>query len=148
MLRKIYFRYNIIGADTYNFIRVIVFQWKPENNFAPIAGDVLLDGSSATIDFTSQYNHDKRSLYKIMYDKVHRTVGDGSQTSLTNYPYTTDYTHYVKKTLIVPNKQLQYNGASSTSGQNQIYILTVSDSSVSLPHPQMSYTMKVLFTDS
>lgn len=148
MLRKIYLRWNATGGDTYNFLRFIVFQWKPDNSVGPTATDILLNGSSGFVDFTSQYNHDKRALFKIMYDKVIMTVGDGSQTALTAYPYQSNFLHYNKKTLIVPNKQLQYDAASATQGQNQIYVLTVSDSAVALPHPTISYTMKILFTDS
>lgn len=148
MLRKIYFRYNVIGGDTYNYLRIMVFQWKAENIAAPIASDILLIGSSGVPDFTSQYNHDKRSLYKVMYDKVLITIGDGSQTALSTYPYASNYSQYHKKTLIVPNKQLQYVGASATQGQNQIYVMTLSDSGLPAPHPAMSYTMKILFTDS
>lgn len=147
MLKKIYLRWNLVGYDTYNFVRFMVFQWKPDNLISPIPGDILLPGSSGAIDFTSQYNHDKRQMYKIMYDKVLTTVGDGSQTSLTVYPYQSNFIHYNKKTLIIPNKQLQYDGGSSTIGTNQIYVMAVSDSLVPT-HPLVSYTMKILYTDS
>lgn len=140
---RLYMTYNAVVGDATNYVRFLVFQWKPLNNPVPTAADVLLTGSSGSIDFTSQYHHDARQLYKIMYDKVHRLAGNGSAATT---PSTSITTIFQKVILKIPAKQQQYDSAG-VNHTNALYLVTVSDSAV-IPHPQYSATVKTLFTDS
>lgn len=135
----------IIGSsDPYNNVRLILFQWHP--NSTPAVEDLLLDGPSEAPDLFSQFNHDKRQEYKILFDKTWKLVGNGSSASV---PYTQASTTGIKRfkiSLKKARKQVQFAGGGTT-GTNKLYLMYMSDSAVT-PHPSISYTTKVFFRDS
>lgn len=142
MITKVYVRgYWTFSNDLYNTIRLIFFQWKP--NTTPAATDILLAGPSASVDTVSQYNHDNRQLYKIMWDKFYHIEGNGTTSS---QPLTSTGIRPFHAILHMPNKQLQYV-AGSTTGTNQFYYLAVTDSSVT-SDPTLTMSVKFMFTDS
>lgn len=117
------FRAHIYLTAVYNehinFSRIIIFQWKPDSTTTvPTMADILGPGTLGTPNYTSHYNHDKRSLYKIMYDRTFVTVAQDSN-NLTNQS-----AHYVRRTLKVPHKDVQYI-AAATTGPYHIYMLLV-----------------------
>lgn len=139
---KLYMRFFVDGSDIYNFVRFIVFQWHPMNSAHPTAGDILLNGSSSSVDYTSHYNHDKRTQFSIIFDKTFKTVGDGASGS----PYQDSFRQSLMRVLRIPRKNIFYNTTSSTIGTNQLYYLAVSDSTT-INHPGIFWTMKLPFTD-
>lgn len=131
-------------GDVYNTVRVILFQWHPMS--VPTAADVLLTGPSAAIDIVSQYNHDRRFEYKVIFDRSFTTVGNNN--TATNPPMANVTTGIKRFKVALTNcqKKSQYTGGS-TVGTNKFYILYVSDSAV-VAHPTMEYSTKVVFRDS
>lgn len=146
---SICFRFNIvngIGAtgDEYNNMRVTFVQWHP--NSTPAAADIFINGPSGVADVYSQFNHDKRQMYKVLYDKVYATVGNANaaQTPGTSALQTGVITDYVSLKKAV--KHIQYAGGGVT-GTNLIYICLVSDSALAT-HPNITYTTKLFYRDS
>lgn len=130
------------ATSGFAYVRAIFFQWKSDSNTnPPLPADILLPGSSGSVDYTSQYNHDQRMLFRIFYDKTFSIVGqpgvDAPQDS---------YAHVDVSTLNFPLKQVQYIGAG-TEGINHIYGLFVS-SGTGANTPVIFYTMKYTYTDS
>lgn len=143
-LYKIHFRGDALcfSADAYNRIRVVVFQWFPAT--LPTAGSILLPGLNAVnIDFASHYAHDTRQQYRVMYDRVHKLIGNASTA---NTPNTAASVKQFVFSLRIPRRQLQYV-AGTTTGSNQIYIMAFSDSA-GIPNPSLNVGYKCMFTDS
>lgn len=132
-------------ADIYNNIRQIIFQWHP--NSTPVAGSILLNGPSGNPDVYSNYSHDNRQQYTVIFDKVYRTVGNGGVASGSYADnMTTGVLHYsipLKKC----QKQVQFAAGSSTVATNMFYQLSVSDSALAT-HPQITLSIKTFFRDS
>lgn len=126
--------------DIFNFVRVIVFQWK--DNVVPVATDLLLNGSSGVVDVGSLYNHDNRNQFKIVSDNLMRIMGDGVNGSTSKLIDARHNMSFGKGIL----SKLEWVGNSVTNGYNQLYILLVSDSSAT-PHPLVYITFKLIFKD-
>lgn len=130
------------SATAFHFNRFIIFQWKP--SISPVASDILLLGVTGTVNYTSQYNHDKRQLYKILYDKTFTTVGFDPQGTVGGVTDKLAYTD-IRTRINIPWKDPQYD-VGTTIGTNQIYQLYVgtsagSDSTIGF------YTVKIFFDD-
>lgn len=125
----------------FDYIRFILFQWRQDSATAPLVADILLNGSSGSPDYTSAYNHDKRSLYNIFYDETFELLG----SPVNSEPPQSNYAQHRVLTLKVPLKQVQYIGGGTT-GMNHIYALYMSGSAAA--NPSLFYTFKYMFTDS
>lgn len=142
-LKKAYVRLHVAIGDFTNMFRIIFFQWKPNTVPAISGSDILLPGASGSIDYLSQYNHDNRQEFRILYDRTYNLNGNGSGAS----DPITSTSQVIKFIKLRPKlKQLQYAGGS-TVGTNQVYYLAISDSSI-LPNPTFSMSVKFLYTDS
>lgn len=143
-LTKIYLRLFWGIGDSENFMRFIVFQWKPsDQTTAPTAADILLPGASSIVDISSQYNHDKRSLFKILFDKTISMNGDGTGAGS---PDTSTSRGFCVETLLPKVDRVSFE-AATVRGMGHIYVLSVSDSTI-IPHPYIYYSMKVMYTDA
>lgn len=132
--------------------RIIMFQWHPLSQATPfpIASQVLLPGPTGNPDIHSQYSHDYRHDYKILFDKRYVTVNDDTvNTGLGNCITTggviaRSYRISLKKA----KKNVQYAGGGP-QGTNRIFMMTFNDD----PHANaikstMTYTTKIFFRDS
>lgn len=142
-LKKIYMRGELMAnTDTYNFVRLILFQWKPTVSPATVS-EILLDGPSGSPDTLSHYSHDHRQNYRILYDKVMKVIGPASAAATPNTAATVrNFAGVIYPKL----HQLQYLGGT-TNGTSQVYMLIISDSNV-VPHPTLNLNFKMMFTDS
>lgn len=128
-LRSFQIRYAFIAADAYNICRLIVFQWHQDDS--PLADDILAD---ITYGVMSPYRKDTKGHYTILMDNVH--VVD------TNNP-----AEYRKKFISRGfKKKIRYD-AGSTTGQNKIFFLHVSDSSA-VTHPSLRIETQINFMDA
>lgn len=140
-LRSIQIMWNAEIADTFNYLRLIIFQWFPQvtdtqNSPPTIANNILFAGTSAQENYNMPYYHDSRYLFRILYDK---TV-----TVSTDFPCTKRFVHTITKGF---KRKLQYFASSSTNGMNQIFVLKISDSTAA-SHPEINSAFKLNFSDS
>lgn len=130
---RLYLDYAIFPGDATNLVRVIIFQWKPIDTSAPAPSDILQSVGNAYAPL-STYNHDSRFQKHVLYDALHSVD--------TYHPQ-------IKKKVIIkkfkPNR-IQYT-AGTVTGQNKIYLLTISDSAAST-HPSISLHTKILYKDA
>lgn len=142
-LSKISLRGQVYCTDVTNIMRFIVFQFRP--SAVPVASQILQIGPSGAIDVWSNYNHDTRQEYKILYDKTFTMQGNGAAATS---PFTdSSYQHFQRKiTNNNFNKNLQYIGGG-TGGTNQIYYIAVSDSNLAA-HPTITFQAYFNFKDS
>lgn len=139
-LKRFFIRGVISTGDVTNILRIIWFQWGP--NSVPTASSILLNGFSGSIDYTSQYNHDNRQEYVILYDTLFHMEGNGSAATA---PYGPTSQNTFSYTLKPRWTELQYVGGT-TVGTNHVYYFVISDSTVA-PHPAFQVSCKVHYTD-
>lgn len=132
-------------GDQFNIVRVILFQWKPNDNVAPALADLLLNGPSGSPDVYSFYNHDLRGQFHIMSDRTYSLIGNGTSSSIPFQPKTQILIAH-NKGLSVGLKKVQYQGGT-TVGTHKIYVLTLSDSSA-VAHPIITYNARIYYKDS
>lgn len=143
---KFFLHQNPTFSTTYNYARIIVFQWHAMTQTAanPVAGDILLQGAGGGEDYTSQYNHDKRTQYHIMWDKTFKLVGN----ALSDEPFQDSAAIMASTPFLIPKwKVIDYDAASGTTFTNKIFVLDVSSGTSSLG-PIFFYTGKLLYTDA
>lgn len=134
-LRSIEFSWQAFIGDTFNVLRLIVFQWYPPTT--PTVADIILATAVGSTDIVfAPYNHDKRYNYKILYDKTVSLDAVKANTS-----------GVIRKYIIKGFKRhIQYE-ATGTTGTNKIYILKASDSAA-VSHPQMQNYHKINYSDA
>jgi len=140
-------RYQWIIADTANLVRLMVVQWKAQSTGTPFPtyADVLLTGPSGGYDVFSQYNHDNRHNYVILFDRTHKLIGNSAAATTPNTSVSEVFRH-VKVPLTKAKKVAQFIGGGS-QGTNRLFLIYMSDSAAAT-HPTLTYTTKVCFADS
>lgn len=134
-IRSLQIRGNIIDADSYNAVRVIVFQWLMDTSIAGAAPTVanILQSIAGGYGTLSSFNHDSHTQYRILYDKVF-------------LPDTDDPIKYFKFYCSkFYRKKISFT-AGGTGAANKLYLLLISDSSVA-SHPRVDYVTRLNFTD-
>lgn len=137
------FRISLVAGDTYNLLRCIIFQWHPD--YVPVVTDLLIVGPSGNQDVWSQYNHDKRQQYTILFDKTYKLVGNGTAGT---FPGTDSSVQYRRH--LISFKRAQKNAqriGGSLVGTNRCYMCFVSDSAAPV-HPVINWSSKVFYRDS
>lgn len=136
-----------VTSDQYNNVRVVIFQWHDTSTATPfpIVSNIFINGPSGSPDVYSQYNHDYRHEYKILFDRTFTTVSGNSAANTTQPPNLTINRNY-KISLKKARKNVQYVGGSG-QGSNRLFIFYISDSALAT-HPSIIYTTKVFFRDS
>jgi hypothetical protein len=129
-------RFGMTVGDTTNFFRVIIFRWHSALS-VPTVVQVLQNASSSTGGVYSDFNHDLRSNFQVLFDKTF-TLGTTAVTS--------NQVVFFNKTLKMARKPIQYT-SGSTSGSDKIYFLAISDSAA-IPNPTWNYAFRLNFTDS
>lgn len=140
---SIYGRYQIVGVDAFNYMRVIIFRWKPDTT--PSVSSVLdATAVSNNLAATALYNVENAGNYVILYDRTH--IQDS-----TNYPASKLFTYNLKKKVkkLHNGSKVIYDGTSSTAtvGQYKFYAVAVSDS-LAISHPYINLYNRVAYTDA
>lgn len=134
------FNVNANTGAVRNIIRIIIFQWKPNDSTAPTAGQLLLTGASGSVDTTSQYSHDNRQLFNILSDWYFPVGGS------TTVPDTVQVRTFKRKIFgRKMRKNVQFS-AAGTTGTNKLYILYIADTVAN--NPVINGTFLTRFTDS
>lgn len=132
-------RYDITLSDSYNKVRVIIFQWALDDGVdVPTVPDILYLGTGNY--FNALYSFDNRDKFKILHDR--RYLLEATSVGTTSTPLSSP-TYKLK----IPHKQLKFNGAGATTGRFMIYQLTISDS-VAVPHPSVNTNVRLVYRDA
>lgn len=128
-------------ANTQALVRFMIIQWFPQvtdTNGSPpaIANNILFDGTVNAENVIQPYYHDNRNQFRVLYDRLH-TVSAADEISSRYYHgfITTGF-----------KKNVQYYGGSSTNGNNQIFLIKMSDLASS--YPQVTNFIKINYVDS
>lgn len=127
-LKKMYINYtcNAANADIYSSLRVILFQWTPNNGLiAPVYTDLLQTSSDGVY---AMYDWNYSDQYRILYDKLHSFSGTATApTASTNQCVSEEIS------LASAFKKVNFT-IGATTCSNSIYVLAVSDSVIA-PFP-------------
>lgn len=129
------------SANSYNFLRVILFVWKLDTslsgnpNLTNVLSPALVGGVSAP---ASQYLHDNREDYQILWDKTYKVDStlDNTTQSIVHIQKFRDLDHL---------KGIQYILAGTTA-INKVYIGFISDGLVTIP--SITGSTRITYTDS
>jgi len=134
-LKRLRVRLHLIGADSTNVIRAIIFRWNNNDSTSvPVIADVL-----QTLNAVSQYQYtsDRQNEFHIVADKTFTFSLNGTNAKDWIIAY------YGRK---LGKKSLIFN-ASLTTGTDMLYLLLLSDS-VASPHPTIGGYCRLEYTDS
>lgn len=113
---KLWFKIGTTPQVRQTVVRMILFQWKEDNNVAvPTYSDILQDPTGVPGSVLLPYKLDKNRKYKILYDKKFALSLNGDSDNIL-----ADL--FVQKGFA---KKIQYTN-QGTTGLNQIYLLAVS----------------------
>lgn len=144
---KLELRVAFTVADTYNHVRILVFQWFADTQVdVPTAAKVLDLSAVASTAYSYQapYNVTTPPKFKILYDSEFMLAGAG--TAADPIQEATSKSRHI----VIPGnrgrKTITFNGAL-TNGMNHLYVMALSDSVV-VNHPLLSYGGHFTYTDS
>jgi len=137
------FRISMVAGDTYNLLRCIVFQWHPD--YVPVVTDLLIVGPSGSQDVWSQYHHDKRQQYTILFDKTYKLVGNGTSGTFPGTDSSVQYRRHLISFKRATKRTQRIGG--SLVGTNRMYMCFISDSAAPT-HPVINWSSKVFYRDS
>lgn len=125
--------------DSYNFIRLICFQWQRSPDTSPTSAGVGCFQND-TFDILAMYSHDKRYNYRILMDKVFKVVPGATVPAV-----------FFKKLIRLKrrSRRIQYNAGQASAfngGSNPIGLLVVSDSALE-NHPIVKMEVKFNYKD-
>lgn len=137
-VNAIQIRFQAIAGDTTNYLRIIVFQWIPNDAAVPAIGNILNSQGGSVPYITAFYNNDTLgNNYIVLCDKVYSLSQNGSNYAIQRNMYCP--MKYAKK-------KVQFD-AATTQGQQKFYVLAVSDSTAS-PHLSFAFISRMTYTDS
>lgn len=147
-LKKFCFRGIITIGDSTNIARVIIFQMKSENTVGPTNSDIIqITGAQAVV---SNYNAiAERKSMKFLWDSGPMTLNDIRPQITFKGELKAYGRNYQGKKNMDDQKLLSdvtYDGGSSSTGMNQLYIYYVSDSG-GVPNTSMQFSSRLYYYD-
>lgn len=135
-------------GDYYNTVRVMMFQWKLSGT-ATVPTFSEITHSATANAFLKSVDVEQRKNVVLLYDKTVRLVAPTAANSTANYRIYNG-AHYfrddIKLDLRYCAKDVRFDSDAESTGDNHIFIVAVSDSTVS-PHPQVFFHSEVMYTD-
>lgn len=132
-------------------IRFAVIQWHPQTTSGgadePTLAAIFNAGPSGSVDVLSNFNHDNRQLFKVLYNKWIRLVGPGTATTNAYNPLVEKF---IMKNISLrkAHKKMQYSAGSSVIATNHIYVLYLADVGSDAQNPTITWSTKIVYTDS
>lgn len=122
-LKSFQFRFQITGADTTNYFRIMVVR--------ALGNDLVL------ADLPSYYAFADHTKYYVHMDRIVKLQSNATPN--------TDYYKLVN-TYIKMSRRLRYTGSGGSTLSNKIYLFLISDSALS-SHPTAAWQIKTTFKD-
>lgn len=134
VLHWLRFSFNMGVADVDNFIRMIIFVWKPNMSYVAPSASSILKVTTALTALTSPLQDDGADQFRILHDQVYTL---STTSGLSNRAAV------IRKKFRL--KQDYLTGSSNCS--NNIYVLLVSDSAA-VTDPYVRYSSQIGFSDA
>jgi len=138
-IRSLHVKGMVLCADSYNHIRVIVFQWHPMSTASvPTPTDILTTLGSGYTPF-STYKDNNEGDYSILYDKTVVTVA--SQSNATR-----EFDFWITGGKFF-DRTVHWTAGSSSLAKNKLFLMIISDSSTN-PHPTATFVTRLRYADA
>lgn len=128
------FRASIIGADSTNHCRVVIYRVKSGTS----SNAYFTYGSTASNSYSvvSPYSHDRRSAIEVLFDKTYCTQTGGRNTI-----------SIVRNLRMAKHSKIQFLGGTTTYEKGGLYIAYCSDSGAA-SHPTILYNIRTFYLDA
>lgn len=123
-------------SDTYNMVRVIIIQ---AHDYAfVVATDIadVLNNVGAAAAPESQFNHDYRRTYTVLYDRLKQV------STLAG-----SYTAVCRTTIRRKMRPITFAAGGTVTTGGGLYMIVISDSQATI-HPDLTGSIRVEYTDS
>lgn len=138
-MRKFSINYKVStqNADLFNTVRVLIFIWFPNSFLVAPTFATLTNGGGTT---TTQWMYDWQysNQFKVLYDRVHALSGLATSPTAAGHQSSSVEIKF-------RNKRVEFS-IGSTSGSQQIWLFTISDSLVA-PFPLLEFGSRVAYSD-
>lgn len=132
-------------------IRVILFQWKPKD--APIVSDIIQ--AVVGLGTGAVWNHDRRDLYRILYDKVLKVSAPSTPATIGTTPVDFGTGQGVFETnweraMITSgffDRKIQFASSLDTNGSNRIWLLRIADNTTAANSALLDQITKFNYSD-
>lgn len=126
-------RMSIVGADTTDGVRIVIFRDKNATGGVPIGvGGILQD----TGNYLSPLANSERGRWQILYDKVFVTTQGGIDRQIEKY-----FKVFKKPKLIT------FSSDANAPQRGTIYLLAISDSAA-VSHPTLEFYSRLRYYDT
>lgn len=129
--KSIFFRYSVVGADSTNLMRVIVFADRDSSGTAPTVLNVLSNG----FDPRSALVNTNKLRFKVLYDRLHALEAPGTGNGIQ-----------VVKKFIQYNRKMTFSTTSGSPRANALFVLLLSDSGA-VSHPTFHGHFRLRYMD-
>lgn len=130
----------VLPTDDYvNQVRVIIFQWLPDDGQEPPAITGGVSGLLETASFLAPYNNNNSDKYRILRDKQISLSREGPSTK-----YFKILLKFSKYRRFGVNMKPKWT--TSTTGTGMIYVAFISDSGAT-PHPTEQFASRMTYYD-
>lgn len=130
---------NAANADVFSSLRLILFQWKPNDLSQPPTAAVILQ--SVADNVYAMYDWNFSDQYRILFDRIHSFSG-----TLTNPTSSTNQCISQEISLAPCVKRVEF-GFGLPTGDNVIFLMVMSDSAIA-PFPNLNFKSRITYTDS
>lgn len=128
-----------VGADLYDLVRYIIFEWKNDDTLvAPLMVNILdanLTSTSGSANMVNPFNLDEKGDYRILLDVVHNVQQNGAHNAVRT-----------AHTIPLKQKIVYTSGSSVVTGVGNIYLLVLSDS-LAAPSPSFAFNSRLRYTE-
>lgn len=142
------FKYTVVGYDTTNLLRVILFKWNNDDgSYAPTVANILGSADLSTQGAPlARLNWDNQQAkdFEILYDKCHALSFNNTTAAPGSAVEVAQVKLWGKGLGSTPTIELN-NGF--TTGKGRYGVLYVSDSALA-GHPKIAYTARIEFSDA
>jgi len=139
MVRSLEINYFVYSEDSalskMAVVRLIVFQWIPNNLVLPPTPVQLLQYIGSILSPLAPYNREKFPMFRILLDQGMNVGALNKSASAFN----------IITTGFVNNRKIHFNTGLST-GTHQIYALAISN--VNADHPTITFSAKIHYIDA
>lgn len=126
---------NAMGALLTQYVRLLVFQWFPDDGTAPTVANILNTTGTDSESLYGITNMDRNDQYKILFDRTYEVDSVGNPARA------------FKRKLRIPKRHRRQKFiAAGTDGSNQIYLMYISDTLSTIAGVVPTFTMQTFMT--
>lgn len=137
-LKSVHIRGTVFPGEATNTVRLLLVQWLSETASLTVVNNVLFNNATAGFDVYSMYAKEYSGKFNILWDRSF-AVSNAAAPNII-------YNHIVNRKMI---KTIRYNSqvVGNLVTKGALFLIALSDSAA-FPHPTISFSTRITFTDS